>query len=131
MALQNLGSLITYTDDGGEHCLGYLWHAEGHGTYDPSLGRVEVSKQDADTHNRLLDEALLKGLDERCEIGQGGTFYLGQECGGRPIVKTWLGTPVSNVITKRGNSITFTRAGKRFRGRLQKDADCFNFRRIA
>lgn len=29
-----------------------------------------------------------------------------------------------------GKTITFVRGGKLFRGRLQKDADCFNFKWI-
>lgn len=131
MELENLGSLITYKDaDGQDVCLGYLFDFTGHGIFSPD-GKVEVSKEHADIHNQELDAALLKGLDERCKVGMHGTFYLRKNDCGRPEVITWLGTPVSNQVQIHGNSITFRRASKVYRGRSQKDADCFNFRRVA
>ena len=107
-----------------EHCAGYLFDFAGHGVYSPD-GKLEVTKARADEHNRLLAEAELSGLDQNCEVGQYGTFYFvkGQ-------VQTWTGCVVSSDVTRKGQSVTFRRNGKVYRGRLQKNADCFNFRRI-
>ena len=128
VVLENVGSLITFND--GDRCLGYLWHAEGHGTFDANLGRVDVSKDNADTHNRLLDDALLNGLDENCQVGQGGTFYVGQH-EGRTAIKTFLGTLISADVSLKGQSLTFRRKGRTFRGRMSRQHDLFNFRRVA
>jgi hypothetical protein len=141
--LENLGSLITYKEDGEDRCLGCLFHSEQHGTFDPTFGKVDVTKEQADIHNRLLDEAMLDGLDKNCEVGQGGTLYFKPGTNGTPLdkrgphfvahcnqVTTWGGTVVSTNVEKKGNSITFKRAGKTYRGRLQRDADCFNFKRV-
>jgi len=124
--LENLGSLITYNDEGTPRCLGYLMDFTGHGVFDANYGKVEVSPEHASIHNKLLDEAMLKGLDESCAVGQGGTFYYvnGQ-------VTTFMGTVVSENTRINGKSLTFQRGSKTYRGRLQKDADCFNFRRVA
>ncbi len=124
--LRHVGSLITLGD---KQCLGYLMHFDGHGIYEANLGRIEISKRDADTHNRLLDDALLKGIDENCDVGMGGTFYWGHS-GSTIIVKTFLGQQVSDRATLHGVVLTFHRKGKTFRGRVQKDAECFNFKRI-
>ena len=129
MQLNNLGSLITYDDDGSERCLGHLMEFQGRGVYEPNFGKVDVSPEDAKTHNRLLDEALIAGLDERCEVGYGGTFYLGT-IDGRKAVTTFSGNCITTDVTVTGKSITFRRHGKVYRGRVQKEADCFNFRRI-
>jgi hypothetical protein len=126
MEFLNLGSLITYKDEAGQECcLGQLMDFAGHGVFDPTLGKVDVSSEHVKAHNEALDGAMLKGLDENCQVGQGGTFYY---IGGK--VQTWLGAVVSQVVNCTGKSITFYRGGRAFRGRLQKDADCFNFRRI-
>lgn len=107
------------------HCVGYLFNFQGHGTFSPD-GKVEVTQEQMDTHNRLLSEGEIKGLDECCQIGQCGTFYYvkGQ-------VQTFVGVVVCESPRVRGNVLTFTRKGKTFRGRLQADADCFNFKRIS
>lgn len=126
--LHNIGSLITYqNEEGEEQCLGDLWHSEGHGTYDPYWGKVEVSKEEADIHNKALDQARLKGLDENCEVGQGGFFYFAAGNG----VFTFSGTEVTKDYTVNGNSITFRRDGKTYRGKLSSKGDSFNFRRVA
>lgn len=121
--LENLGSLITIADT--SNCLGYLLHFAEHGIFDASLGKVNVTPEQADTHNRLLDQALIKGLDT-CQIGQGNTFYWGGNC-----VKTFTGTVVSYAVSHTGKSVSFMVKEKKFRGRLHKDADCFNFTRVA
>jgi hypothetical protein len=130
IALEHLGSLITFKDGEHDRCLGYLMHFKDHGVYDASLGKVEVTPEEADTHNRLLDEALLKGLDENCLVGQYGTFYVGKH-ESRTAIKTFIGTLVSADVSSNGRSLTFRRKGKTFRGRLSKQHDLFNFRRVA
>ena len=130
-ALNNLGSLITYRanpSDEKETCLGYLMDFTGHGIFDAYFGKVEISTEHAKAHNAALDEAMLKGLDESCQIGQGSTFYFNER---KRKVSTFCGTLVSASVSLNGNSLTFHRKGRTYRGRLQKDADCFNFRRIA
>lgn len=126
-----VGSLITYQDDGGANCcLGYLLCFKGHGVYDPHFGRVDVTPESAEIHNRLLDAALLGGLDRNCEIGMGGSFYVGHQDGWL-VIKTWCGTLVSDNCTRNGNSVTFRRGGKMYRGRASKGTDLLNFRRVA
>jgi hypothetical protein len=125
----NRGSLLTYHDGGYEQCLGYLIHFPEHGTYDANLGRVDVSPDEADTHNHLLDEAMIEGLDDNCQVGQHGSFYLGKK-DGRTVVQTFVGTVVSNDVSQRGSSITFRRKGRAFRGRARKHCNLFNFRRV-
>ena len=121
--LENLNSLITIA--GTANCLGYLMNFNGHGIFDASLGKVDVTPEQANTHNMLFDKALIKGLDT-CQIGQYGSFYWGGNC-----VKTFMETVVSYAVTRTGKSVTFMVKEKTFRGRLQHDADCFNFKRIS
>ena len=125
--LENIGSLITIKST--NTCLGDLMHFDGHGTYDPGHGLVPVSKEEADTHNKLLDEARLDGLDRNCEVGQCGFFYITRKAPDAKVT-TFVGTVVSTDVRVKGRSITFVRKGKTFRGRLRKDADSFNFRRV-
>lgn len=129
VVLDNLGSLVTHKDGDQDRCLGYLMQFPGHGVYDASLGRVNVTPEEADTHNRLLDDALLQGLDDNCQIGQHGTFYVGKH-EGRTAIKTFLGTLVSADVSVNGQSLTFHRKGKVFRGRMSRQHDLFNFRRV-
>ena len=121
--IENKGSLMTIA--GTNQCLGYLMAFGSHGVFEPSIGKVDVTPEEATKHNECLATAEIKGMDDNCQIGQGGTFYYirGQ-------VQTFTGTVVSNEAKVNGKSITFTRQGKTYRGRLQKDADCFNFRRV-
>ena len=125
MNLQNHSGLWVDEDTGA--CLGYLFDFREKGVFSPD-GKVEITKEQADTHNRLLAEGEIKGLDENCAVGQRGTFYFHSLKG----VHTWTGVEVAkrDNCRVRGQVITFTRNGKTFRGRLQKDADCFNFKRI-
>ena len=48
------GSLMTYPDNGRERCFGYLFSFLGHGIFEPTFGKLEVSLADATTHNQLL-----------------------------------------------------------------------------
>ena len=126
----NIGSLITYSDDGGDRCLGYLLWFKEHGVYEASFGRVEITRENADIHNKLLDTAMLKGLGENCEIGMGGSFYVGTQ-DGRLAIRTFLGALVSSDCTQQGRVVTFTRGGKLYRGRTSQKRDLLNFRRTA
>jgi hypothetical protein len=123
------GSLMTYPDNGKERCLGYLFDAPGHGVFEPTFGKLDVSANEAATHNRLLSRAQIEGLDQSCAVGRGGMFYT-KTAGGHTVVATWLGEEVSRQVWVRGNVITFTRQGMTFRGRLRRDQDCFCFTRI-
>lgn len=124
--LEGKGSLIYYVDaEGVNRCLGSLLYSAGHGTYEPSLGRVSVTEEEAKIHNACLDTALLEGLDKKCEVKQGGTFYVR----GTDVV-TFTGTLVSRDCSAVGRSLTFRRKGKTYRGRMSKQYNCFNFRRI-
>jgi len=123
--ITNNGGLLTMEQGGKSVCLPYLLNFPGKGVFAPN-GKIDaITEADADTHNRLLSEGELKGLDENCQVGQYGTFYY---INGK--VTTFMGTVVSTTIRLKGNSITFWRNSKEYRGRLQKEADCFNFRRI-
>jgi len=124
--LRHVGSLITV---GKDHCLGYLFVHEGR-AYDAELGAVDVSEDDANTHNKLLDEAIVEGLDRNCTVGLGGTLYL-KRPNGTPQVITWCGTVVSDDVTIHGAVLTFRRRGMTFRGRVRSSDDCFNFKRTA
>jgi hypothetical protein len=126
--LENLGSLITI--EGTDTCLGYLMDFKDHGVFDASHGKVAVTPDHAETHNRLLDAALLKGLDDSCQVGQHGSFYVAKDPG-RTAVKTFIGTLVSSDVATTGQSLTFRRNGKMFRGRMSRQHDLFNFRRVA
>lgn len=128
---EHLGSLITYREHGTDQCLGHLMEFKGHGVYEPNLGKVDVSSEHAAAHNQALDQALIDGLSG-CEVGQGGFFYFSPTHGTRSgQVTTFTGLLVSEDVTVRGQVITFRRDGKTYRGRLTKDADSFNFRRVS
>lgn len=145
--MENFGSLITIK--GTNTCLGDLLHANGQGTFDPEYGLVDVTKDEADAHNKALDKAKLEGLDKNCEIGQGSFFYYNEARSDKPAqVTTFLGTVVTNdVVAKPAKTIqphrfnkthywtiTFRRAGKTYRGRLGNgvgSGNAFNFKRIA
>jgi hypothetical protein len=114
--LENIGSLITYKHRGKDTCLGYLFYAPEHGVYDAAHGKFDVTPDHAEIHNKLLDQALINGLDNHCEVGQGNTFY--HKCGQ---IITWLGTEVGPApFAKYG---TFLRKGKRFRATFSRGDD--------
>ena len=129
--LLHKGSLITFRPEGGdqEQCLGYLMHFEGHGVYEPTLGRVDVTPQEADAHNAALSQAQIEGLDANCRVGMGGAFYLGQQ-GGRFIVRTFIGDLVTQDVKASGRTMTFRRGGMTFKGR-RRDDDLLFFKRVA
>ena len=125
----NRGSLLTYQDNGHDRCFGYLFEFPGHGIYEPTFGKLEVTSEEARTHNQLLSQAEIKGLDDSCAVGLGGTFYT-KKVDGRTWVITWLGAEVSRDVRLRGDVLTFKRNDMTFRGRLRKDENCFGFKRI-
>jgi hypothetical protein len=131
--LENKGSLITYKDDGNDVCLGALWYAEGHGCYDPTHGRVDVTKEEAEIHNRELDKAMLAGLDNQCQVGQGAMFYSHPMAGETSNIKvtTFNGTLVATAHRYGKVMLAFTRHGRGFSGRIRKDANCVWFKRIS
>ena len=123
------GSLMTYQDNGRERCLGYLFEFPGRGVFEPNFGKLEVTSEEAETHNRLLSQGEIKGLDHHCAVGMGGLFYT-RKVDGQTRVTTWLGEEVSRNVQVHGNVITFQRKGMGFRGRLRQQEDVFAFRRI-
>jgi hypothetical protein len=146
LELENFGSLITIK--GTDNCLGDLMAFDGKGIYCPSHGEVSrfgVTKEHADAHNQALDEARLKGLDDNCQIGQGGFFYLKKDkragVHGDWLVTTFIGTIVAeNASVRKTNkfqaklgtyrhTVVFTRKGKTFKGSWNGYDCCFNFKR--
>lgn len=130
LELRNLGSLITYLDGetGQECCLGYLMPFTGHGVYDATYGKVEVTPEQAETHNKLLSAAQIQGLD-KCEVGQCGDFYFNAET---KRVATFIGELVTEAASFTKNSVyEFTRKGRRFRFKRRKGDDCVTVKRIA
>ena len=127
--LQNLGSLITYQADGNVKpvCLGFLMYFEGRGTYDAYFGKVDVTKEQSEIHNRLLSEGQLLGLDNNCEVGMAGSFYLDRA---KKEVRTFTGDFVA-LAEISGLTVTFRRKDKVFRGKFSPSEDCFNFKRIS
>jgi len=129
MKLNHLGSLITAGDpgpDGKETCLGYLMNFNGRGIYSPN-GKVDITPEDCEAHNKALSQAEIDALDNNCEVGMHGTLYWSPPGG----VHTWIGTRVADYeLNPKRTHITFCRNGKVFTGRMQKDSDCFNFKRI-
>jgi len=123
------GSLMTWRDDGRERCLGYLFAFPGHGIFEPNFGKLEVTSAEARTHNGLLSQGEIEGLDQHCAVGMGGLFYT-RKVEGQTRVVTWLGEEVSRNVQVRGSVITFRRKGRSFRGRLRQQEDAFAFRRI-
>lgn len=128
-AILNRGSLLTCADAGRERSFGYLFEFAGHGIYEPTFGKLDVSSEEARTHNAWLSQAEIQALDNHCAVGMGGMFYTRKE-NGRPLVTTWLGEVVSRDVQVRGQVLTFRRQAMTFRGRLRRDEDAFGFKRI-
>lgn len=119
-------SMITIK--GTDQCLGSLLHFDGR-TFCPRNGLVPVSKEAAEVHNKALDEALIRGLDETCQIGQGNMFYF---CGGQ--IRTFSGMIVADDVRITGRlrkTVYTTRKDRRFRGVLRKNRNSFFLKRIA
>jgi hypothetical protein len=117
--LEHLGSMITIK--GTNNCLGFLMPFPEKGVFDAHYGKVPVSEEHAKEHNRLMGEALIKGLDEGCQVGQGNTFYLTKkpaEAGRSPTmhrIATWDGQVVSDEVVKVSQlRYRFSRKGREF-----------------
>ena len=131
LTLLHKGSLITFQPKGGdkEQCLGYLMYFQGHGVYEPSLGKVDVTPSEAEAHNAALSGAEIQGLDANCRIGMGGTFYMGAS-GSKPAVRTFIGAVVTEDVAVKGQNVTFHRKGMTFKGHKRND-DLLFFERVA
>lgn len=125
----NRGSLLDYQDNGHERCFGYLFECPEHGIYEPAFGKLDVTSEESRTHNQLLSQADIEGLDNNCAVGMGGMFYT-KNVDSRTLVVTWVGAEVSRDVRLRGEVLTFKRRELTFPGRLLKNQDCFRFKRI-
>lgn len=125
--LEGYGSIITIK--GTNRCLGDLLHFEGKGTWCPANGEVPVSKEEADAHNKALDTARIKAMDNQCEVGQGSYAYFYPKT---EDVKSFIGTLISDdtEVTDGGRTIEFRRGDRVFRGELNEDSDNFFFERV-
>jgi hypothetical protein len=123
------GSLLTYQNKGAERCLGHLFEFPGHGVFEPTFGKLEVTSEEAKTHNQLLSQGEIDGLDHHCAVGLGGMFYT-RKTDHQTLVVTWLGEEVSQDVRIHGQVLTFRRKGMTFRGRLHQDQNAFGFKRI-
>lgn len=113
--------------------VGYLFTHNGVAfSPDGSIGVLMPAQIAA--HNAALDRLTIFLVDNAA-IGDRGTLYAHRIPFGKANVKTWLGETVA-VGDVRGSVITFYRRAtvdgpmRVFRGRLQKNADCFNYRRV-
>jgi hypothetical protein len=125
----NRGSLLTYLDKGRERCLGYLFEFPGHGIFEPTFGKLDLTAQEAQTHNQLLSQGEIEGLDQHCAVGMRGVFYT-RQADKQTVIITWLGEEVSREVQIHGSVLTFHRKGMTFRGRLRQQQDAFAFKRI-
>lgn len=106
-------------------------------------GRLQgVTPEQIEAHNEALDKLLIAQLDAS-RIGDRGTLYVRDgicvlnNAGIKTYqyrVQTWLGETVALAVSSN-TSITFRRTladGTRgvFRGRLRKDGNAFNYRRV-
>lgn len=101
MKFNDDGGLITYQEGDDTFCLGYLFDSKDHGIYDANIGKVDVTPEQAQAHNKVYDQALVKGL-ENCPIGQGTHFYVKDG-----VVSTWLGTVIGKGTLKAGTKATY------------------------
>lgn len=121
------------TNDNGllmadEHCLGYLLIHPEHGVYDASIGKVDVTTEDAQAHNQLFDKMMIEGLD-KCPVGKGAYFYIDHR---KKTVKTWMDVDLGKIDSKNGKTFTFNRNGMTFKGTDNSaDGECVFFKRIS
>src|SRR4029079_6595596 len=125
----NRGSLMTYQDNGAERCFGYMFEFPGPGVFEPSVRTLDVSPEEAKTHNQFLSQGEIEGLDKNCTVGLGGMFYTRKDNGTTSVAAWWV-QEVSREVQVRGRVLTFMRKGMTFRGRLHREEDCFSFKRI-
>src|SRR2546427_204338 len=58
----------THRDNRRERCFGYMFEFSGHGIFELTFGRLDVSSEDAKTHNQLLSQGEIAGLDQNCDL---------------------------------------------------------------
>lgn len=125
MKIESDGGLLTYRDEEGEiRPLGYLCHFEGRGVYDPALGKVDIATDQVGRHNKLLDRAMIRGLDQNCQVGQGTVFYVPCKRKDRS-VRTWTGKLVGRLepAGRDPELLTFVRKGRVYSGRMPRESD--------
>ncbi len=133
--LEAVGDLLTVQHEGRQTALGYLFAANGK-VFEPTLGAVPVTREQADRHNAALEAADLDRLDA-VDVGDAVVLYVtgprGQEK-----VTTWPGRVVSaSPVKERGHyrHWSFQWRGKRFVARRtlgerrDPDDECFVFTR--
>lgn len=124
-------SMITFGDN---ECFGYLMDFNERGVFSAEYGKVDVTPEEARINNLAYEEAELNGLDNNCEIGQWGRFYLSRlesKSDSTLTITTFLGTVVSSLVEKKARGkIIFTRKGKTFEGKKDEESDIINFKRI-
>lgn len=126
--LENLGSLITFRQDGKDCCLGDLICHED-SVFDPTYDKVDVTPEQAEIHNKCYSKALIDGLD-KCEIGQCGGFYYSYT-DGKYRVSAWHGTLVAEARLSDTNELCFTRKGRGFAGRMRRGSQHVTFKRVS
>ena len=128
--LDNVGSIITIK--ASNTCLGYLMHFNEKGIYDAYYGQVPVSKEDADTHNKELDKAMLEGMNNSCQ----GEFmpipvYFHK---GTKQLKTFIGTVLQGNVTATIGKVTLEKMSPKglqiWQGKLHKNDDCVTLKRM-
>lgn len=136
--LEGFGSLLTLK--GEQTCLGDLWHVDSipdekgvehkDVTFDPTHGRVPVSKEESQAHNAALDSAKVEGLDNQCKVGEGGNFYI-TRLDGHWKITTFVGTVIADEkdIDIMGLAVTVRRKGRVFCGRRNTSDDCIFLKR--
>lgn len=125
--IEHRGSLMTFEQEGRTFHLGYMMDFRERGIYEPNLGRVDVTKAEADIHNSLLSEGEIKGLDE-CPVGVGRSFYLSKD---KKSIRTWAGGDLGGTLEINGQVATLRRKGMVFRGRLKRHNESIYFKRIS
>ena len=126
---------VLMVDNGTRTLLNYLMEFKEHGIFEPNYGKCpeSITKEMADTHNKLLDQMLITGLDESCQIGQGNMFYFHPPHEDKPAqVRTFLGTVISDrVYNVTKTTFHFTRKTRDFIGFRRKDSDLTFVKRTA
>lgn len=125
MKLKMVNSLYVIADDKDNRCLGYLADFGHLGVFDAEYGRVDVPPDRVEGHNRLIDEATLKAVDETCGVGDSVALYV--ENG---VVRTWMGKLVGRLKRRQRSVYVFERGGRVFAGELTRDSLTY-FERIA
>ena len=132
--LDNVGSLITIK--ASNTCLGYLMNFKTgiikYETYDASYGQVPVSKEDADTHNKELDKAMLQGMDNACQ-GESTPIPLYFDKKTKQLT-TFIGTVLQGNVTATNGKVTLEKMSPKglqiWQGKTHKNDDCITLKRM-